>query len=148
MDDCVRSILQAGIRSGGLSLSDNNFLGTGQQVAVSYNYSSDRVNPNGAQVQFVENRLFDSRWHTEKQYKNSEDLCITTALIEYPFYSEETNWSGGLYVDDGRQKMRLYNNWVLEARDYRSQDNEKGWLIYSNGVTDKVRLGVGMQRSC
>ena len=136
---------EAGIRTGGFSLSDNNFLGNAQQVSASYNYSSERTNPNGTEFHFTENRLFNSRWSTTEQYKNSEDLKIGTTLIEYPFYSEETNWSGGAYTDDGDQRVRLYDAGTLLAQDHRKQSNEKGWIIYSNGIIDKIRFGFGLQ---
>ena len=68
------------------TLKDDNLFGTGQKLSAGYNYSSDRPNPNGEEIDYIEPRTFGSRWRTRLQLTNSDDQRIQSVFFERPFF--------------------------------------------------------------
>jgi outer membrane protein assembly factor BamA len=136
-----------GIINYGITIKDDNFLGRAQSISIDYNYSTDRRNPHGFNVIFNEPHLLENWWRMNAQYKNNEYLNLKTLLIERPFYSDTTSWSIGAYFDDGRNRVRVFNNGELYKQYDLYQTNQMGWGGLSFGSWPKFRLGFAYIRS-
>ncbi len=138
---------EGGVRDMRLMLNDDNILGSGQSFTLGYNYRSDRDNPNGAEVDWVNRRLFGTRLGTNLQYRNSEDDVLGSLDLERPFFSEETPWAGGLSLSKERERLRIYQEGVLTQTEHRRSEGETLWGALSSGVTTKYRFGAAYVRS-
>ncbi len=135
-----------GVRGFSSEVGEDNFLGSAQRFEMEYNYRSDRTDPHGGEVRFHEPKLFNTHWRTTVQFKNSEDLQITTFLLDRPFYAERASWSGGVYLDRGTVRRRLYENKLEVSREDAFQENQNGWFVGSFGDEIKIRAGASLQR--
>ncbi|HEX9014883.1 MAG TPA: hypothetical protein VF960_02645, partial [Chloroflexota bacterium] len=138
---------EGGVRDMRLMLNDDNILGSGQSFTVGYNYRSDRDNPNGVELDWVNRRLFGTRLGMNLQARNSEDDALGSLDLERPFFSEETPWAGGVSLAKERQRIRVYQDGVLTLTEHRESEMETLWGALSSGVNTKYRFGGAYIRS-
>lgn len=125
-------------RSGGENktrarLVDENFLGTGQYVAVGYTSTVDR---SGLSFDFRDQNLLHSWWGLDAGYTDSSDGSTASLAIGRPFFSLDTRWSAGVHGITNDQITQLYD--LGEKVDEFRQESdlfgvEGGW---SRGVVD------------
>lgn len=119
-------------RSGGENktrarLVDENFLGTGQYVAVGYTSTVDR---SGLSFDFRDQNLFDSWWGVDAGYTDSSDGSTASLAIGHPFYSLDTRWSTRAHAFSNDQITQLYDLGE-KVDEFRQQSDlfgvEGGW---------------------
>ncbi len=139
---------EGGVQNMALALNDNNFMGSGQGMTVGYNYRSDRNNPHGAEIDFVERRLFGTRYGLRAQYRNSEDARVQSVTLERTFYEEAATWAGSIYGDFGEQRFRQYQDGTLVLEDNVRRENQNAWVSLSTGERKtKYRAGFAYVRT-
>lgn len=138
---------EGGVRDMRLMLNDDNFIGSGQSFTLGYNYRSDRDNPSGEEIDWVNRRLFGSRLGMNLQYRNSEDDVLGSIDLERPFFSDETPWAGGVSASKERERLRIYQGDVLTLTEHRRSEVETLWGALSSGTNTKYRFGAAYVRS-
>lgn len=136
-----------GVRTFSLTLKDDNLLGYGQSLSLSYDYNSERTKVHGVEVIFSEPQLLQSRWKTKLQYKNSEQLLLASAAFERPYFSDKATWATGLYADFNKALVPTYVNGVKISEDYIVQENQNAYLSKSYGDETKLRTSLAVVRS-
>ncbi|MBP1646722.1 MAG: hypothetical protein H6Q30_167 [Bacteroidetes bacterium] len=139
---------EGGVQNMAVALNDDNFMGSGQGVSVGYNYRSDRNNPHGAELDFVERRLFGTRFGLRAKYVNSEDAKMQSLTLQRGFYEEAATWAGSIYGDFGQQRFRQFNDGTLVLQDYVQRENQNAWVSFSPGDRKtKFRAGLAYIRA-
>jgi hypothetical protein len=138
---------EGGVRDMGFALNDDNFMGSGQGITLGYNYRSDRNNPHGAELGFVERRLFGTRFAFRARYVNSEDAKLQSIWIERGFYQEAAPWAGALYADFGKIRFRQFQNGAVILQDHIKRQNQSAWGAISLGGRTKFRPGLAYIRA-
>lgn len=139
---------EGGVQNLAFALNDDNFMGSGQGLTLGYNYRSDRNNPNGAEIDFVERRLFGTRFGLRAQYVNSEDARLQSLMLQRDYFREEATWAGGIYGDFGQQRFRQFQNGTLVLEDNVKRENQNGWVSVSAGDRrTKYRAGIAYIRA-
>jgi hypothetical protein len=145
--------LNTGYKQGGgntsffATLKDDNLFGTGQKLSVGYDYSTDRQNPSGAEIDFIEPRSFGSHWRSRLQLKNSDDQRVESLFLEHPFYSEETEFAGGVYADYGSTRIRQFDGSTVTLDSHIQGQHFLAWGANSSGSSQKIRLASAYVRT-
>lgn len=97
-------------RSGGsqddsISITDRNFLGRGELVSITKTKSTDR---DGIEFAYEDRSVAGSRYQMFLAYGDNDDGFVTTANVERPFYSLDTRYAWGGYINETRQNINLY----------------------------------------
>jgi len=140
-------------RSGGTNksavrVSDQNFLGRGQYLAVGYTSTVDR---SGVFLDFRDQNLFQSWWAVDAAYTDSSDGSTSSIAIRRPFYSLDTRWSTGMRALRQDQITALYD--LGEKTNEFRQENDllgvEGGLSRGliNGWTTRWLAGFRYDRS-
>ncbi len=139
---------EGGVQNMTVALKDDNFMGRGQGLSVGYNYRSDRNNPHGAELDFVERRLFGTRFGLRAKYVNSEDAKMHSLSLQRSFYEEAATWAGSVYADFGQQRFRQFKDGTLVLQDYIRRENQNAWVSFSTGDRKtKYRAGLAYIRA-
>jgi hypothetical protein len=136
-----------GITAFGLSASEDNFLGNAQSFSVGYNYSNERERPHGYDVAFTDPHLFDEWLNLRAQYISNEFLDIKTLLLERPLYSDASRWSAGVYLDDGRSRVRTFTDGVLDTQYDIRQENQRFWGVIASAGMPRLLFGPSYVRT-
>ncbi|HEY6953326.1 MAG TPA: hypothetical protein VI758_13040 [Bacteroidota bacterium] len=131
-----------GFQSYALSLSESNFLGTGDELFGGTDYSTARSKKFGSQFFFVGKHFPFQSWELMAQYKAAEELTVRSLGITQPFFSEESRWSFGAYIDDGNSLRRVYADGLTTFEETAVQQNQMFWGIVSLGSDTKYRIGM------
>ena len=134
-------------RSGGetstrLSLTDENFLGSGKEVSVSRSSDADRTETS---FDYHDPNLFGSRWQADLGYAERSDGRGRHFGLERPFYRKGARWSFALDAErDEREESRFFGG--DEVSDFRRELTQYGFHYgHSLGDTSRAdrRLLVG-----
>ncbi len=126
---------KGGANNAGLILEDQDFLGRGKFLSVSYDNNVDR---NSLLFSYDDPQILGSWWRGHVAYSDNSDGSYGAFNIGRPFYSLDTRWSSGLGVASGdRIDSRYQLGKVLdrydEAADHfevsygRSSGLQDGW---------------------
>jgi hypothetical protein len=134
--------------SGGVStthvrMGDTNLLGTGKDVAVSWESNVDRTT---TQARYRDHAVLGSRVVLELSYADATDGSEKKLLLERPFYSLVTPWAVGVSYDSNRRIDSLYDLGHVTAQfRHESTDAEVYGgraLSVSDRSTFRLRWGL------
>jgi hypothetical protein len=128
------------------TLKDDNFLGGGHSLSLSYSYRTDRPSPHGTEVVLRERNLFGTRLQALLQQRNGWDQQRTAVGLEQAYYSDRTPWAGGISAEFGRQKQVFYRDGMLTYDEETERQMQSGWLSMSFGSRALVRPAIGYLR--
>lgn len=128
------------------TLKDDNFLGGGHSLSLSYSYQNDRPSPHGTDLILRERNLFGTRLQALLQSKNGWDQQKTAVGLEQAYYSDRTPWAGGIYAEFGRQKHVFYRNGRLAYDEETERQMQRGWFSMSFGSHALLRPVIGYVR--
>jgi outer membrane protein assembly factor BamA len=119
----------------GVSLSENNLLGTGRRVSIDYDKEFERT---VRSFSFTDPYLFRPFWTGALTYENNSDGSRRLAQISRPFYSSTAPWAtSGLY-DDLAQNEKVYASGVVSS-EFR-QDHRQILAQYGIALTRSEQL--------
>ncbi len=132
-----------GENTGRLSLKEENLLGTGISLGLSYTSDVDR---RGTTFEIADTNLFGTRAATSYSYAYFDDGHHQSFALERPFYSLDARWAAGVRVVDSDELDPIYNagNNVAEYRHRRrASEVFGGWSPgLRGGWTQRYTLGV------
>jgi hypothetical protein len=137
---------EGGISAQRYTLKDDNFLGGGHSLSLSYSYRTDRPTPHGAELTFRERNLFGTRLQALLQHKNGWDQANTGFGLERQFYSDRTLWAGGVYAEFGTQKQVYYEDGRLTYDEETSRQMQRGWFSLAFGSHLLLRPAISYLR--
>ena len=125
-------------RSGGenrsrIELSEQNLLGLGVKVRVTYTEDVDR---DSTSFEYYDKNLGNSWTSAFFKYSDSSDGGTTQFNLTRPFYALDTRWSAGASYYDDEREVAFYDL-GNEAAEYRSQtDTHSAFWGWSAGLKD------------
>lgn len=132
-----------GTNTGRVSVEEDNLLGTGISVGVSYKSDVDR---SGTQFHVSDNNAFGSRTAVAYSYTKQDDGNNQSLSLNRPFYALDTRWAAGLSTSRSDSIDAIYNSGGSIA-EYRHRRNYAeafgGW---SNGLVSgwTRRYSIGL----
>ena len=134
---------EGGANKGRISITEENVLGTGILVGVSYSSDVDR---SGTTFNIADTNLFGTRGAISYSYANYDDGSNQAFSLQRPFYALDARWAAGVSASSSDAINDLYNagNSVAEYRHRRrAADVFGGW---SRGLIGRWtrRYSVGL----
>jgi Surface antigen variable number repeat len=128
------------------TLKDDNFLGGGHSLSLSYSYQTDHPSPHGTDLILRERNLLGTRFQAFLQQQNGWEQQKTAIGLEQRYYSDRTPWAGGVYAEFGRQKRVIYRDGIQDYDQETERQTQRGWLSMSLGSQALVRPVIGYLR--
>jgi len=134
---------QGGANKGRISITEENVLGTGILVGVSYSSDVDR---SGTTFNIADTNLFGTRGAISYSYADYDDGSNQAFSLQRPFYALDARWAAGFSASQSDATDALYNagNSISEYRHRRHVvDMSGGW---SRGLIGRWtrRYSVGL----
>lgn len=125
-------------------LKEKDFLGSGRQIAFSYDRGTDRIT---RLLQYRDPHLLGPYWFGSFMYAVNSDGRESQFRVGRPFYSFVDPWSSDFFFDDLSQENRLYRDSLVYSR---FRQIHRDWhLLYGRAVeaTDERarRVTMGFQ---
>jgi hypothetical protein len=118
----------------GFEIEDQDFLGRGELVQLSWNSNVDRTTTRAV---YEDPQLFGSWWRGRFAYSNASDGGLSQIDIGRPFYSLDARWSaGGKWLSGERVQSRYQLGHVADEYTERADQFE-----LSGGVSSGLRDG-------
>lgn len=125
---------KGGTNRTGFEIEDQDFLGRGELVSLSWGQNVDRST---VRALYEDPQLFGSWWHGRVAYSDNSDGSFSNLEIGRPFYSLDTRWSAGTAIVVGdRTDSRYRRGEVLD----RFAERTNGFDAYG-GRSDGLRDG-------
>ena len=138
---------EGGVRTYRVTLKDDNLLGNGQSLSLSYDYNSGRPSPHGTDVAFRERNAFGSRVETSIRYQNSWASHLGSIGLERAYFSDRAVWAGGLFGEFGRRRFVFYQGGQIAQEQESSHEIQRGWVSTSFGEAPIWRPVVSYTRA-
>jgi outer membrane protein assembly factor BamA len=135
---------EGGHNKGRVSIAEENLLGTGISIGMSYSSDVDRT---GTTFNVADKNIFGTRGAISYSYANNDDGGGQALSLQRPFYELDARWAAGINASENDGTDALYNagNTIAEYR-HRRQSLELfgGW---SAGLINRWvrRYTVGFQ---
>ncbi|MGB2957764.1 MAG: POTRA domain-containing protein [Bacteroidota bacterium] len=136
-----------GVEDFRFSLKDDNFLGGGQSLSLSYNYRSDRPDPHGMDITFLERNLLGTRVSTLVRHRNTWDHTYNAVRLERGYFSDRATWAGGVYAELGRQRLLLYDEGAIVHEEVSGREVQSAWASVSLGEGPFIRPMISYTRA-
>lgn len=114
----------------GFAIADGNILGTGSSFTISYEENEAR---NLVGYEFSNPHVFHSQISARLFYADTSDGRNSIVDISHPFYSLESKWSAGVYLQDLTLDETIYSA-DEEINGYKHQSTSN--QIYAGIATD------------
>lgn len=125
---------KGGANHGGLEIEDENFLGRGEKLALSYGKDVDRAS---LSLIYQDPQLFGSWWRGNFELADNSDGGLASLQLTRPFYSLDTRWSAGISALTGERVDTRYS--VGEELDSYTLNVDRFEL--QGGVSQGLRQG-------
>ena len=133
-----------GENTGRLSIKEDNLLGTGITIGLSYTSDVDR---SGTTFNIADTNVFGTRGAVAYSYAKYDDGNEQSLSLQRPFYALDARWAAGFSAADADTLASVYNagNEIAEYRHRRqSVETFGGWsrgLV--EGWTRRYSIGLG-----
>lgn len=132
-----------GESSTSLGISDDNILGYGHGINLSYDRDAQR---SGIALSYNSRNLLDGHTRLEVGHSKNDDGRTDDVALTRPFYALDTRWSAGISAsDDIRRETVATGGITTNDYEHQSRDGEV-FLGYSrglqSGVVKRWRFGV------
>ena len=143
LDVGISASRAGGENKGGTSLKEENLLGTGISVGISYTSDVDRK---GTTFDLADRSLFGSRGTVAYSYADNDDGNAQSFSLQRPFYALDARWAAGMSASESNGVASLYNAGVAVS-GYRQLSNAAeafgGWSAgLVNGWTRRYSAGL------
>ena len=99
--------LQGGVHYWGISLIEDNLLGYGKMIDLSYNHSTERIL---RQLIWADTRLLGSRYNTYLKLQNNSDIRMSDIKISKPFFAWHAKWGFTFQLENINGIYKKYLN--------------------------------------
>lgn len=139
-------------RSGGddkrsIGIAENNLLGTGHGVYLSYDAHPDRK---GIALGFESAHLVDGHTELTVKHVENDDGTADQFTLERPFYAIDTPWEAGVsYKRDNKEEEIETADLTTNQYDHHTSDGSVhvGMLLHRrNNRVRRLRLGISSER--
>jgi len=124
---------EGGSTSHGMTLRDNNALGTGVQVGIERSSEFDRT---GTEYRITDNHAFDG-WTTVDyaltQFSDGEHRSFS---LTRPFYALDTRWAAGFTGSKDQRIDSVYTNGIVAGQYHHKQDSAQVFGGLSKGLIE------------
>ncbi|HEU5176726.1 MAG TPA: hypothetical protein VFU24_04680, partial [Burkholderiales bacterium] len=143
LDVSASASREGGANKGRLSVAEENLLGTGISVGVSYVSDVDRK---GTTFNIADSNVLGTRTVASYAYNRNDDGHGQSASLQRPFYALDARWAAGFGASENDGIDAIYNagNSVAEYR-HQSQQVETfgGWSAgLINGWVRRYSIGL------
>ena len=128
-----------GVENFRFSVKDDNFLGGGQSLSLSYNYRSDMRDPHGVDVDFLDRNLFGTRVSARVRHRNTWERTVNGVGLERRYYSDRAAWAGGVSGEVGKRRLLLYDDGSLVHEEVSAFESHSAWVSVSLGEGPYLR---------
>lgn len=139
---------KGGTNRTGFEIEDQDFLGRGELVSLSWGQNVDRST---VRALYEDPQLFGSWWHGRAAYSDSSDGSFSNLEIGRPFYSLDTRWSAGTAIEVGDRTDSRYRRGEVLDRFAERTDRFDAYGGRSDGLRDgwarRWLAGVHYERS-
>ena len=90
----------------GVELEELNLLGTGTDLELSHTSGVDR---DSTLIEYKDRHVFDSWVRVRAAYADNSDGSFKALEVEQPFYSLDSRWTAGVYLQDDEHIQPLYD---------------------------------------
>lgn len=130
----------------GAEIEENNLLGFGKSLSVSYASNSDRET---REIAYQDPQFLGRRLTLDVLYASLSDGDRRRFALTHPFRSLETETAGAAIYEEGRQSTRIYGGGAEVARfrtDTGFLELSAGKRILSDSLRPIARLTAGYRR--
>jgi outer membrane protein assembly factor BamA len=135
-----------GSNTGGLSLEEKNFLGTGVSVGVATSSSVDR---SGEEFEIQHNQVFGSWTTFNYKYADFSDGSAESVALARPFYALDARWALGGSAATFDRIDSLYSEGDIAAQYRHQQTASQVFAGWSRGLVEgwvqRYSVGIGYQ---
>ncbi len=125
--------LLGGVHYFGIGLVEDNLLGLGKAIDMSYNQSSDHIL---RQVQYRDTRLFGTRYTTGLKFQHNSDRESYDAILTRPFYAWQSRWGGKISLQSANGIYRRFlHGELVEEPSLRERNAELVFDVYHGRAT-------------
>jgi hypothetical protein len=129
----VSASREGGSNRTGVTLRENNALGTGVQVGVER--SSD-FNRSGTQYRITDNHAFDGWTTVDYALTQYSDGQLKSVSLIRPFYALDTRWAAGSTGSKNDRIDSVYTNGTITGQYRHKQDNAEVFGGFSKGLIE------------
>ncbi|MDX3773481.1 BamA/TamA family outer membrane protein [Chromatiaceae bacterium AAb-1] len=126
-----------------IGISEDNLLGTGNQLQLDYNKDNER---SGYLLSFASPNVFGTHWNTLTRYENNSDGEGYHFTLTRPFYRLSSPWAFSLDLERSKEKLTDY----LLGETVNEYDSKLKWFESELGIKlaqqgNRIhRLNVGL----
>ena len=124
---------QGGSNTSGLTLNENNLLGTGISIGLARTSDVDR---SGNEFSIAQNNAFGSRVNYEFRQGNFSDGKRESFALARPFYALDSRWSAGVSAAKSDRIDSLYSGGTIIGQYRHASDSGSIYGGYSRGLVD------------
>jgi hypothetical protein len=134
-----------GASSSGVTLKDQNFLGTGMLVALGRSKTVDRT---GTELQVAGDRVFGTELTVNLSMANNSDGKRSAASVSRPFSALDSRWAAGVSAMQDDRIDAVYRAGKVVSQYRQLQDQADVFVGWSAGLQDgwAQRYTVGLQQ--
>jgi outer membrane protein assembly factor BamA len=135
---------EGGENKTGISISEQNLLGTG--ISIGFSEVSD-VDRSGTEFEFGQQHAFGNSWTSiDAKLADYEDGHNNQFGIQRPFYALDTRWAAGITGNEFRQVDSIYNAGEIIGQYQHYGQNVSAWGGWSRGLIDgwAHRYSIGL----
>ena len=132
-----------GANTGRISLEEDNLLGTGISVGVSYKSDVDR---SGTQFHITDSNILGSRTAASYSISKQDDGGNQSISVNRPFYALDTRWAAGFSASTSNGNDAVYNTGSSVAEYAHRHSSGEVFGGWSRGLTGRWtrRLSLGL----
>lgn len=110
-----------------IGISEDNLLGTGNQLQLDYNKDNER---SGYLLSFASPNVFGTHWNTLTRYENNSDGEGYHFTVNRPFYRLSSPWAFSLDLERSKEKLTDY----LLGETVNEYDSKLKWFESELGI--------------
>jgi hypothetical protein len=129
----VSASREGGSNKHGVTLRENNALGTGIQIGV--NRSSDPTR-NGTEFRITDSHAFDGWTTVDYAQTQFSDGALKSFSLTRPFYALDTRWAAGFTGSKGDSVESVYTNGIIASQYRHKQDQTQIFAGWSKGLVE------------
>jgi len=132
-----------GANSAGIGLKEENLLGTGTSLGISYSSNVDR---SSTEFQISQNHAFAGWTTIGYSYAELDDGERQSFNLARPFYALDTRWAAGLSLAKDSRIDSVYNNGMIASQYRHWRDSADAYGGWSEGLIDgwTRRYSIGL----
>ncbi len=139
----VSASRSGGTNNRGITLKENNALGTGAFFGISRTSDAERT---GTEYRISQPHAFDGWTNIDYSLTQLSDGLSRSASVTRPFYALDTRWAAGVTASTDNRVNSLFTNGALASQYRRWEDKAEAFGGWSAGLVDgwSQRYSLGM----